>query len=550
MSCPDELTLSIYADGELPPEEARRIAAHLEGCATCSALFGSLEQENTLLREALGEEMTSRDLARGDSGAAWVWGAVAAAALLPVALDWIWYATPTLPEGLAWMGTLGGYGGAVSVSRGLFQLFLGGQDMLATSIGFAVTSLVVIGALSLRTLRQPALAGVVATLTLGLLVGLSPSSPARAAEFRHEEEGTVTVDAGESIDDTVFLGGKTAIVAGVVDGDVFAAAERVEVTGTVRGNLYAAGQSVAISGEVDGNVHAAGKNVEVDTKVGGTGFLAGQNVTLTEGGELARGGFFAGESVRSKGRVGRDLHFAAENMELGGNVERNVRGYGSHVAVSSTGSVGGDLRVSVPSNEALEVDEGANIAGETTIEIHEEHEHRAFLHPGFYFGVLAKALAMLLFGVVLVTLFPALRPRAPESSREVLRDMGIGFVALIATPVAALMIALTIIGIPISIVLAMAYALLLFLSTLVVADFAGQRLPFGSDNQTGVALRTGVALLVILFVVEIPFVGGGLHFLVLIFGMGCLLLHLRSLYQQRKGPTDSAGGEPTALAVP
>jgi len=33
MSCPNELTLSIYADGELPAEEAHRVVDHLEGCA-------------------------------------------------------------------------------------------------------------------------------------------------------------------------------------------------------------------------------------------------------------------------------------------------------------------------------------------------------------------------------------------------------------------------------------------------------------------------------------------------------------------------------------
>ena len=56
MSCPDELTLSIYADGELPEARARRVAAHLEGCASCRALVASLEQENAVLMEALGEE--------------------------------------------------------------------------------------------------------------------------------------------------------------------------------------------------------------------------------------------------------------------------------------------------------------------------------------------------------------------------------------------------------------------------------------------------------------------------------------------------------------
>lgn len=55
MSCPDELTLSIYADGELPGAEARHVAAHLKGCATCKALLASLQQENAVLTEALGE---------------------------------------------------------------------------------------------------------------------------------------------------------------------------------------------------------------------------------------------------------------------------------------------------------------------------------------------------------------------------------------------------------------------------------------------------------------------------------------------------------------
>ncbi len=557
MSCPTELTLSIYADGELPIEDARRVQAHVEGCAGCQTLFSALEQENAVLIEVLGEEQaTAADLVAtaptssastaGASASGWVWGAVAAALLTPFMLEWLWQATPSLPAGLRWIGNFGGLGGAFSLSRSALGLIVGGQDMLVSSFGFAATLFVGVGALGFLSLRRPALLGAGAAVALVLFAGLGAPSEAHAAEFRLEEEGTVKVDAGESIDDTVFLGGKTAIVAGTVDGDVFAAAERVEVTGSVTGNLYSAGESVSVAGEVGGNVHAAGKNVEVDAKVGGTGFLAGQNVTLAEGGELRRGGFMAGESVRAKGTVGRALHFAAESTELSGRVERYVRGFGNEVSVSASSSIGGDLHATVTSEDAVEIDDGATIGGETTIDIHEEEEHRAFMHAGFYFGVLAKTLALLLIGLALVALFPTLRPTAPESSREVLRDMGIGFIVLLATPVAALMIALTLIGIPISLVLAAVYALLLFLSTLVVAYLAAQRFSGATDDRR-LVLFTGITLLAILFLVEIPFVGAGLGFLIRIFGLGCLALHLQNLYLDYRSSTDSPTGEPGAL---
>ncbi|MGB5523985.1 MAG: zf-HC2 domain-containing protein, partial [Polyangiales bacterium] len=136
MSCPTELTLSIYADGELPEHEAHRIVAHLEACATCSALFTALEQENVVLMEVLGEEETvTVSLPAASSASSWVWGAVAAAALAPVMLDWLWQATPSLPAGVGWVSGFGGLGGLISISRGLVQLFGGGQDMLVSSFG-------------------------------------------------------------------------------------------------------------------------------------------------------------------------------------------------------------------------------------------------------------------------------------------------------------------------------------------------------------------------------------------------------------------------------
>jgi len=556
-SCPDELTLSVFADGELLGRDGEAVKAHVQECTGCSALVASLRGENLVLREVLAEERLDRavvppHVARPGMGIA---AAIVIAVLTPFALEWAWQSLPTLPAELAWLSSFGSYGSAMSLSGRLVRFFVGGEDMVVSSIGFSATLVVVLGVLVAMAVRGRPVRGAAATVAAVAVVvfgGLAPADRAHAAEFRIEEDGTVRVDAGETIEDTVFLGGENAIMAGTIDGDLFAGAERVEITGTVHGNIYAAGESVTISGAVDGNVHAAGATVEVGTKVGGSGFLAGQSVTVTDASDLSRGGFMAGESVRSRGRVGRDLFFAADEMEIGGSVERNVSGYASEVGVGPSASVGGDLKVTVPKEDAVSIDGGAAIAGSTTIDVDEKHDHRPFANVGFYVGAIAKALAMLLIALLVIAVFPRLRPSPPESSNEVLKDMGIGFLALVATPVAMVLFAVTIIGIPVAIVLGVVYALLVFLSTLVVADFAGQRLPFGGNSTSGVLLRTGTALLVIIFVTKIPFVGGGLGFLITIFGMGVLLMHLRELYLQRgrTGGTPMGTPGPDAGALP
>jgi cytoskeletal protein CcmA (bactofilin family) len=397
--------------------------------------------------------------------------------------------------------------------------------MLVSFAGFVGTSCLVVAALGALTLRRHAWVG--ASIAAIVLVGVMAPC-AHAAEVRNKEDATVQIAADESIDDTVFLSGKTVIVAGVVDGDVFAAAERVEVTGTVRGNLYCAGETLSVSGVVAGNVHAVGKSVEINAQISGSAFLAGQNVTLAEAGAVSHDAYLAGELLRVKGHVGRGLYFGGQGMEISGSIARSVRGGAKRFAVSAGGSIGGDVHVTVPAADAAQIDSGAQVNGETTIDVKVETEDRPFAAFGFYLGVVARTLALLLLGLLLAALFPTLVPATPRTSLEALRNIGIGFVVAVATPVALLIVAMTVIGIPIAIGAGLVYALLMYLSTLVVAYFAAQWALHPAGWRA--VLWTGLGLLVILLVVEIPVVGPGLSFLVHLFGVGCLVMHLRGRF--------------------
>lgn len=529
MTCPSELQLSIYADGELPEVEAQLLSAHLEACPGCRGVFDSLRVENASLMEAFREEERSMPRLHASSvSKSWVWALVAAAAATPLFFEMAWQSLPSLPAGFHWLGELGGPGGIWALFRTLSEQLVGGEDMWASSAAFALTTLGAVGALGLVVLRQRAALMPLAAAVMLLLGHLALPSQALADEVRSEMNGRVEVPASETLDDTVVLQGRTVIVAGVVNGDVVAAGDRIEISGVVHGNLYAAGETVAISGRVDGNIHCIGGELDVDGSVGGSVLLVGQNVLLTERGSIGRTAYVAGESVRLKGKVGRALLVGARKVDLSGKVERSFRGWAKSFAFSAGSIVGGDLLLTVPSNESVEIDREASIGGARRIELRPHEERSDLQRGGYYLGVLARTIALLLFAMLLVTLFPTLSPSEPRSAMGILRTLGVGFIAVFATPVAILVIALTVIGLPLSVLLGMAYMLLAYLSTIVVAYFLAQRWPV--LEQAPIALRTGLTLAVLLVITKIPWIGPGLGFLICLFGVGSLVTHLRSLY--------------------
>ena len=53
MSCPSELTYSMYVDGALQAEEVVGLMSHLKTCEQCQALLADLTEERRLLTDAL-----------------------------------------------------------------------------------------------------------------------------------------------------------------------------------------------------------------------------------------------------------------------------------------------------------------------------------------------------------------------------------------------------------------------------------------------------------------------------------------------------------------
>ena len=141
------------------------------------------------------------------------------------------------------------------------------------------------------------------------------------------------VPEGIVIEEDQFVAAVQTIVEGTIDGDLTVFSGDLDITGTVTGSV-----TMFSSGAV--TVHEGGA-------VGGT--VKGASVSTTIAGTVERDVFAASGSVvvEETGRVGRDVFGFAGTMRIEGEVARDVRGR----VVRSTfdGSVGGDVDIATVS---------------------------------------------------------------------------------------------------------------------------------------------------------------------------------------------------------
>jgi anti-sigma factor RsiW len=529
MNCYPELTYSIYTDGELPAEEARQVELHLEECPRCRELVDGLRNADCLLAELLLAEAEEDVAVPAHPGRLrWVLGSgaalLAAAAGLETAVGWI--GSLRLPPGYAWLNPLGLNLPLSILFNGLTYLFEEETTMFTSmfnTLGAMALAFVLVAAGWFGLRRRTTAA---ALLTLAVVLGLA--TPSYALETRTAKE-TVTVAAGQTLDDTLFAAGDTVLIDGVVTGNVFAFARRVAVKGTVKGDLICFAQTVDVQGTVGGTVYSFSQWIHTAGHVAGSSVNFGQSVVTYSGARVDGDLISFGSDALVDGVVGRDAWMAGARMDVGGNVGRNLSARGDQVTLMAPARVGGNFDAYVTAKERVHVDAGATVAGksETHLRPAPVSSYRQFR---FYRGQAIWLAAALIIGLLMYGLFPGVFAFRADTAVAVLRSLGVGFLVLVATPIAAILVAITIIGLPLGLISLGLWLLGLYLAKIFVAAWVGQGLkeaPAGKAGQFVLALLLG---LVIVFVaVNLPYVGALLRFLIWLMGLGVLFSRVRLL---------------------
>jgi len=291
---------------------------------------------------------------------------------------------------------------------------------------------------------------------------------------------TISIDT--PIADDVFAAGSMVSINAPVD-SVVVAGVTVKVNAPVKGDLIAAGGQVYVNSDVGGKVVAAGGNVNLGGNIGTNLVATGGQVNIFPGKTVDKDALIAGGNVVNAGKVNGTLTVSANQF-------------------NNTGS-----------------------AGKVDFYKMEDHRDERYEDAENFsiFGLLA-ILGYFILGLILVKFLPGIFMAVDGEVRSsTLLKTILGFVMIIASFIAVLFVAVTVVGLPI--------ALISFLLILATMMLSGTFISFSLGKWIGeltkikqgnsILFVIGFVILNVLFL--LPFVGGLISLISMSLGFAAIL---------------------------
>ncbi|MFH1127364.1 MAG: hypothetical protein ABIG84_05900 [archaeon] len=363
-----------------------------------------------------------------------------------------------------------------------------------------------------------------------LLVMLFVAPTALALEVRGGDKFVLL--KGEVIDDDLIVMASDITIDGRIKGDLIAAGGNIFVNGDVEGDVIIAGGSVDIKGRVMDDAILASGSIDITGDVSDNLMSASGSFKMGDEGSVGRDAFLATGAADVMGHIGRNLDVRASNVVIGGNIAGNVSiDTGDNQAaprIMPTARVGGDVNY-VSLNDIV-IDEGSSVSGSVNKTLPPATRVKTDFQR--FNDSVAGFLSIFIVGFILVRLFPIHTRTVCNTLRGSALSSGLwGIVGLIVVPFFAILLMISIIGLPLALISLVLYLVMIYVSKIYVSVFFGKYLlRMGGSKSDSLVLMLALGLLVFELVGLVPGVGGFVALLVVVFGFGAILLAGKEMY--------------------
>jgi cytoskeletal protein CcmA (bactofilin family) len=353
----------------------------------------------------------------------------------------------------------------------------------------------------------------------------------------------------------VYSAGASVRPRTAVDGDFLAAGGSVVIDQPVKGDVTIAGGSVSVRAPVGDDVRVAGGDVTIESNITGELFAAGGNIALGKGSRIANAATLYAGNVTVDGKIDGPLKVGAQRVTINGEVNGDVRLYAEKVELGPTARIVGTLQY--PASADLKRSEGAAVSGAITrvmpdVAAREGNSATREWHRGMrnaspmWAGSVFTFLALLACAAVLLLVFPTF---SDQAARSVQNSPGqaaaLGFASLLLVPMLAGMLFITILGIPLGMALLMLYPALLLVGYLVGVRYIARRAEVAVRKETSGSFAISIgffalALLLMMLIARLPFIGPLALIVITIIGTGACILELNWRRKGGSGTTPPA----------
>jgi len=253
----------------------------------------------------------------------------------------------------------------------------------------------------------------------------------------------------------------------VINDNFIVSSPSVNIEGTVKGDVLALTNDLKISGKVEGNVIALATNAQISGQIAKDAFIISSSLKLENGAQIANLYTFS-----------RTITQSPQAKIANKNVQKIFNNY------------------KTPSQQI--------------------------------YGWFISYLGLLVVGLFVIYIAPVKSYHVvAKFAQKPWQSALTGILFLILPPVVFALFALTVIGLPLAIILAGLYILVIYLSNIVVGIILGNYILKGR----GMFFSLALGLLILTLIYKAPFFGGIISLITLIFGSGAIVL---SKYEKMK----------------
>lgn len=320
-----------------------------------------------------------------------------------------------------------------------------------------------------------------------------------------------TVATGDNVD-----------VTGGAEGRVFAAGWKINVDDAVYKNtLLLTGANIDINANAEGAVYIFGQNISVDGKYVGPVAAAGQEIRIEPSAIIEDDLWLSGQVVWLKGTLPANGKVLGNRVVIDGNImpvgeDKLLDIQAQELELTENAVIGG--KVLYRSKNVPRVSSGAQVLMEIQIEDSTfEDEVKAKLKRVAWLGKLGSKLMLLVWLliaglIVCLVMAPKMRASLKRVRQYPARMLGAGVGYLLAVPIMAVVLFVTVVGMPVAISLLAGYPIAiimgfsigtLWIGTLVF-EVVFKKVPLRRYQFVGCYL---VGMVIVLLVTRIPYVG-------------------------------------------